>query len=187
MIIMGTAGISGDYTSESGSTGCLLYATGAEKDPLYNNTFCQFPVIGTGVIVVFTLFFLGYCAAVVERYEDFLPSVVSQIFIGLSIFLGVFAFAICGEIGIGLNIACRTISSGGSLSQCMTNSTFQALYTAQVCAGLMGGFWIVITVLEYIQLKKQSDYEAEQYAQETQQYYNDQAGEYPATSPAWSL
>ncbi|KAF9101129.1 hypothetical protein BGX27_011602 [Mortierella sp. AM989] len=166
---MGTAGINGDLTYES-YTGCLLYMTVDSKVPSFNKSYCQFPVIGTGVICIFTLFFFGYCTAVVQRYEEFLPTIMSLVFMGTSAFMAMFSFAICGEIGIGLNIACRTTSSGQSLSQCLINNSFQALYTAQVCAGLMGGIWIVMIVLEYIQFRKKSEYESEQYAQETQAY-----------------
>ncbi|KAF9174727.1 hypothetical protein BGX21_009437 [Mortierella sp. AD011] len=170
---MGTAGLNSDFTYQN-STGCLLYMTVDNKSASFSSTYCQFPVIGTGVIAMFDLFFLGYCAAVVQRYDEYLPETISLVFMGFSVFMAMFSFAICGEIGIGLNIACRTTSSGNSLSQCLANSSFQAMYTAQVCAGLMGGFWIAATILEYIQLRKRTEYENEQYAHDVQAYAQDQ-------------
>ena len=56
-----------------------------------------------------------------------------------------------------------------------------ALSTAQVCAGLMGGFWLVGFVTEYIQLKQQPVYDDSvdpyhnQQQQQQQEYDHSQA------------
>ncbi|KAF9205077.1 hypothetical protein BGZ49_004472 [Haplosporangium sp. Z 27] len=170
---MGTAGLNSDFTFQN-STGCLLYMTSDSKAASYSASYCQFPVIGTGVISIFAIFFLGYFAAVTQRYDEYLPEVISLVFMGISVFMAIFSFAICGEIGIGLNIACRTTSPNQSMSQCLISSSFQAMYTAQVGAGLMGGFWIVAAILEYVQLKKKAQYDNEQYAHNAEAYTHDQ-------------
>ncbi|KAF9914495.1 hypothetical protein BX616_008181, partial [Lobosporangium transversale] len=189
VIIMGVVAMNGDVeyestvvgTGKNNSTttitkGCLLYMTVDNKIPFYTSSYCQFPVVGAGVVSVFAVLFLGYWAAVVHRYDDFLPIVTSRTFMGIGAIMAMVAFAICGEIGIGLTIACKTTSSGQSLSQCLAISNFQALYTAQVCAGLMGGFWIATLVLEYIQLKRRPDFETESY--NDQHYHDQQAPDY---------
>ncbi|KAG0295875.1 hypothetical protein BGZ96_010784 [Linnemannia gamsii] len=68
--------------------------------------------------------------------------------------MALFSFVICGEIGIGLNKACGALLPGQKLAQCRTNKNFAALYAAQVCAGLMGGFWLMALVVEWFQFKK---------------------------------
>ncbi|KAI1316724.1 hypothetical protein EDD11_009540 [Mortierella claussenii] len=191
---MGMVGLNGDVTYQSTvvgtgkanstttiSKGCLLYMTVDNKIPSYTSSYCQFPVIGAGVITTFAVLFLGYWAAVVHRFDDFMPVITSQTFMGIGAVMAIIAFSICGEIGIGLNIACKTTSSGQSLTQCLAISNFQALYTAQVCAGLMGGIWVTTLVLEYIQLKKRPDFDSDPYL-EGQHYQEQQSSSDYATT-----
>ncbi|KAF9987738.1 hypothetical protein BGZ65_002117 [Modicella reniformis] len=167
---MGTVGLNGDTSYLSSPKGCLLYMTVDGKTPSFNETYCQFPIVGAGVICVFAIFFLGYWAAVLHRYDEFLPIITSHIFIGCSVIMSLFSFVICGEIGIGLSIGCRSVTSGQSLSQCQaTVENMPSLYTAQVCAGLMGGFWIVGLVMEYIQYKKRPVYDDTNYPEHSSQ------------------
>ncbi|KAG0260166.1 hypothetical protein BG011_002094 [Mortierella polycephala] len=57
--------------------------------------------------------------------------------------MALFSFAICGEIGIGLK--------GRNL--CDLSTSISALHDAQVCAGLMGGCWLAVLILEWFQFK----------------------------------
>lgn len=57
-----------------------------------------------------------------------------------------------------------------------------ALYTAQVCAGLMGGFWIVVVVLEYIQLRKLSEYYASEKYEHESSAYNEEYNQSNSTA-----
>ncbi|KAG0069588.1 hypothetical protein BGZ89_002537 [Linnemannia elongata] len=79
---------------------------------------------------------------------------VSMALLATSVVMALFSFAICGEIGIGLNKACGALVPGQKLAQCRSIKNFAALYAAQVCAGLMGGFWLAALVVEWIQYKK---------------------------------
>ncbi|KAG0359098.1 hypothetical protein BGZ54_010145 [Gamsiella multidivaricata] len=182
MIIMGSIGINGNYTHANGDSGCFLYMTMDGKVPSFNSTYCQFPVIGAGIVSVFAVLFLGYWAAVVQRYDEFAPTIVSKIFMGFSVLLAVFAFSICGELGIGLNIGCRSVTSGQGLSKCQsTVDSFQALNTAQVSAGLMGGFLLVAFTLELIQYKNLPEYDTDPYnTQEAYAHQNPSTSEYQA-------
>ncbi|KAF9366691.1 hypothetical protein BGX34_010366 [Mortierella sp. NVP85] len=157
---MGTIALNGEVSYNDSPKGCLLYMTVDGKSPAFINSYCQFPIIGAGVISVFALLFLGYCTAVLHRYDEYLPSLTSQILMGLAVIMSLFSFTLCGEIGIGLNIGCRSVTSGKGMSQCQAAvDNYGALSTAQVCAGLMGGFWLVGFVTEYIQLKQQPVYD----------------------------
>ncbi|KAF8938307.1 hypothetical protein BGZ58_001169 [Dissophora ornata] len=168
---MGSIGVGGNISYLTTDTGCMLYMTVDNKVPLYHASYCQFPVIGAAVISVFAVLFLGYWAAVAHRYDEYAPVIVSQIFMVIAIMMTVLSFAICGEIGIGLSIGCQSIAPGGGMSGCQTaTSGFQALYTGQVSAGLMGGFWIVAIVLEYVQFKYQPEYDADPYNTQQQAY-----------------
>ncbi|KAI8361189.1 hypothetical protein B0O80DRAFT_422270 [Mortierella sp. GBAus27b] len=120
LIIMGTIGLNGGTSYQNSPKGCLLYMTVDGKTPSFSEGYCQFPIVGAGVISVFALLFLGYWAAVVHRYDEYLPTLTSQIFMGIAVIMSLFSFALCGEIGIGLNIGCRSVTSGQGLGQCQT-------------------------------------------------------------------
>jgi len=83
-------------------------------------------VIGAAVTSVFAVLFLGYWAAVVHRCDEYAPVIASQIFMVISVVMTMVSFAICGEIGIGLNVGCQSIAPGGGMGGCQSaTSGFQ--------------------------------------------------------------
>lgn len=126
----------------------------------------------------------------VVRKDEFSPRPVSISFLAMSMVLSLFSFAICAEIGIGLNKGCNIL--GDQRHHCHSGKNFAgmkiqeycvslsplltcvvvmglstylltpfyskttnpvALYGAEICAGLMGGFWLMNTLLEFFQFK----------------------------------
>ncbi|KAF9380087.1 hypothetical protein CPB97_008578 [Podila verticillata] len=83
--------------------------------------------------------------------DEFSPRPVSISFLAMSMVLSLFSFAICAEIGIGLNKGCNIL--GDQRHHCHSGKNFAALYGAEICAGLMGGFWLMNTLLEFFQFK----------------------------------
>ncbi|KAF8943775.1 hypothetical protein BGZ47_005071 [Haplosporangium gracile] len=154
LVIMGTVGVNGHITFENLDDGCLLYMSIDNKVPSYNNGYCLFPIIGGAITCITSLLFLAYWIMILHRRDDFAPRIVSMALLVTCVIMALFSFAICGEIGIGLNKACGTLVPGQKLAQCRSIRNFAALYAAQVCAGLMGGFWLGALVVEWLQIKK---------------------------------
>ncbi|KAF9294443.1 hypothetical protein BGZ88_003891 [Linnemannia elongata] len=155
LVIMGTVGVNGHITFENLNDGCLLYMSiDDNKVASYNNGYCLFPIIGGAITCVTSLLFMAYWVMILRRRDDFAPRIVSMALLATSVVMALFSFAICGEIGIGLNKACGALVPGQKLAQCRSIKNFAALYAAQVCAGLMGGFWLAALVVEWIQYKK---------------------------------
>ncbi|KAF8931269.1 hypothetical protein BGZ52_012987 [Haplosporangium bisporale] len=94
--------------------------------------FCLFPIIGAAITAFFSLVCLLFLVMVAVRKDEFSPRPVSFSFLAMSLIFSLFSFAICAEIGLGLD---------------------KALYGAEICAGLMGGFWLINALLEFFQLK----------------------------------
>ncbi|KAG0326620.1 hypothetical protein BGZ99_009292 [Dissophora globulifera] len=175
MVIMGTVGFNGDFENDEGK-GCMLYMTIIGDAPFFASVYCQFPVVCAAVIGVFSVLFLGYWTAVLHRYDEYTPVITSQIFMGFSVLMAVLSFAICGEIGIGLTVGCRSVAPELGMSGCQkATSSFQALNSAQICAGLMGGFWIIAVVLEYFQFRYQPAYEDSYGSQQNVYDHNNQS------------
>ncbi|KAF9089686.1 hypothetical protein BGX29_011916 [Mortierella sp. GBA35] len=151
---MGTVGVNGHITFENLDDGCLLYMTVDNKVISYNNGYCLVPIIGGAITGITSLLFLVYWLMVLRRRDDFAPRFVSIALLGTCVVMALFSFAICGEIGIGLNKACEALVPRQSLAYCRSIKNFAALYAAQVCAGLMGGFWLAGLVVEWLQFKK---------------------------------
>ncbi|KAG0317827.1 hypothetical protein BGZ99_006081 [Dissophora globulifera] len=130
---------------------CLLYMTLDGGVYSYNNSYCLFPIIGGAVLAFFSLLFLIYWVFNLFRRREFVPKPVSWIMIVLSFMLACLAFAICAEIGIGLNKACNLL--GDQQNHCHHTSPFNALWGAEISAGIAGGFYLVICLLELFQLR----------------------------------
>ncbi|KAF9538945.1 hypothetical protein EC957_006005 [Mortierella hygrophila] len=143
---MGTVGVNGHITFENLDDGCLLYMSIDDKVVSYNN--------GGAITCVTSLLFMVYWSMVLHRRDDFAPRIMSMTLLAICVVMALLSFVICGEIGIGLNKACGALVPGQKLAQCRTIKNFAALYVAQVCAGLMGGFWLGALVVEWLQLKK---------------------------------
>ncbi|KAF9910916.1 hypothetical protein EC991_005090 [Linnemannia zychae] len=154
LVIMGTVGVNGHITFENLDDGCLLYMTVDNKVVSYNDGYCLFPIIGGAITCITALLLLGYWAMILHRRDDFAPRLVSLAILGIATVMALLSFAICGEIGLGLNKACGSLVPGQKLAQCRAIKNFAALYAAQVCAGLMGGFWLAALVVEWFQFKK---------------------------------
>ncbi|KAK3841141.1 MAG: hypothetical protein J3R72DRAFT_446034 [Linnemannia gamsii] len=154
LVIMGTIGVNGHITFENLDDGCLLYMSVDNKVVSYNDAYCVFPIIGGAITCLTSLLLLGYWGMVLRRRDDFAPRFVSLAVLVICTVMAIFSFVICGEIGIGLNKACGALVPGQGLAQCRTIKNFAALYAAQVCAGLMGGFWLGALVVEWFQFKK---------------------------------
>ncbi|KAF8930436.1 hypothetical protein EDD21DRAFT_375787 [Dissophora ornata] len=149
--IIGLVGVHGMVTFENLTTGCLLFMT-REGDVLtYNNAYCIFPIVGSAVMALATLLLLIFLGLVIVKNDEFSPRPMSIFFIVFSGLLALLAFAICAEIGIGLNKGCNLL--GDQSYRCRRTSNFNALWGAEICAGLIGGFFVIATVLEVFQLK----------------------------------
>ncbi|KAK3843654.1 MAG: hypothetical protein J3R72DRAFT_473909 [Linnemannia gamsii] len=151
LIIMGLVGVNGNVTFRDLNKGCLLYMTVDGDVSTYNNGFCLFPIVGAAVTAVMSLLFLIILAMVLRRKDEFSPrawSITVMFFSGL---LALLSFAMCGEIGLGLNKGCRLL--GDQINRCRSTKNFNALYGAQISAGIMGGLWLIAMILEVFQLK----------------------------------
>ncbi|KAG0047245.1 hypothetical protein BGZ83_007675 [Gryganskiella cystojenkinii] len=151
LIIMGSVGVNGKITFRSFEKACLLYMTVDGDVITYNNGFCLFPIVGAAVVAVLSLVFLIYWIVDVHRKDEFAARSLSITFLFIAALLALLSFAICGEIGIGLNKGCRILGSDNR--NCRSRKNFNALYGAEISAGLMGGFWILAMLLELFQLR----------------------------------
>ncbi|KAG0355727.1 hypothetical protein BC939DRAFT_457857 [Gamsiella multidivaricata] len=149
LIIMGLVGVNGKITTRSLSKSCLLYIS-ADGDVLnYNNHHCLFPIIGAAVTAVLSLIFLVLWIMIVHRNDEFSPRPISIPFLILSALCALLSFAICGQIGIGLNRGCSIL--GDESYRCRKTSNFNALWGAEICAGISGGLWVIAMLLELFQ------------------------------------
>ncbi|KAF9982631.1 hypothetical protein BGZ75_005909 [Mortierella antarctica] len=153
LIIMGTVGVNGKISYSGQDSVCILYTTVDSKVPIYNNGYCLFPVVGAAITFIASCVCLGYFIMLLRRDEIFAPQYISLPYAVSSIIMTLFAFAICGEIGIGLKQGCTSLVKGWTLDQCRDIKNFESLYTAQVCAGIMGGAWMTAVLLEYFQFR----------------------------------
>ncbi|KAF9571897.1 hypothetical protein EC968_010550 [Mortierella alpina] len=153
LIIMGTIGVNGKISYSGQDSVCILYTTVDNKVPIYNNGYCLFPVVGAALTFIASCILLGYFIMLLRRDEIFAPHYLSLSYAVTSVIMTLFAFAICGEIGIGLKQGCTSLVKGWTLDQCRDIKNFESLYTAQVCAGIMGGAWMAAVLLEYFQFK----------------------------------
>ncbi|KAG0070999.1 hypothetical protein BGZ89_011884 [Linnemannia elongata] len=152
LIIMGLVGVNGKLTlGRSLDKGCLLYMTIEGDVTTYNNGFCLFPIVAAAVTAVFSLLFLIFLCMILRRKDEFSPRAMSMAMVFLSGLLALLSFAVCGEIGIGLNKGCRLLED--RIDSCRSTKNFNALYGAQITAGIMGGFWLLTMLLEVFQLK----------------------------------
>ncbi|KAK3838533.1 MAG: hypothetical protein JOS17DRAFT_786457 [Linnemannia elongata] len=152
LIIMGLVGVNGKITfGRSLNKGCLLYMT-IEGDVItYNNGLCLFPIVAAAVTAVFSLVFLIFLCMILKRKDEFSPRPMSMAMMFFSGLLALLSFAVCGEIGLGLNKGCRLL--GDRIDSCRSTKNFSALYGAQITAGIMGGLWLLTMLLEVFQLK----------------------------------
>ncbi|KAF9357178.1 hypothetical protein BGX34_009514 [Mortierella sp. NVP85] len=149
---MGLVGVNGKITSQSFNKGCLLYMSMDGDVMDYDNGYCLFPIIGAAVLAFTSLIFLMYWFLALKRRDEFVPRPVSFSFILLSFLCTLLAFAICGEIGIGLNRGCKVL--GAQRDRCRKTNNFKALWVAEIFAGIIGGLWLIATLLELFQLKR---------------------------------
>ena len=122
IIIMGLVGVNGKITFRSFNKGCLLYMSMDGDVMDYNNGYCFFPIIGAAVLAFISLIFLLYWSLALKRRDEFVPRPVSFSFILLSFLCTLLAFAICGEIGIGLNRGCKVL--GDQKDRCRKTNNF---------------------------------------------------------------
>ncbi|KAG0307811.1 hypothetical protein BGZ97_000273, partial [Linnemannia gamsii] len=149
---MGLVGVNGKITlPRSLDKACLLYMTVEGNVTTYNNGFCLFPIVAAAVTAVFALVFLIFLAMVLRRKDDVAPKPISMALVVWSFLLALLAFAVCGEIGLGLNKGCRIL--GDKSAYCLSTKQFNALYGAQISAGIMGGFWLLTILIELFQLR----------------------------------
>ncbi|KAG0201271.1 hypothetical protein BGX28_005844 [Mortierella sp. GBA30] len=153
LIIMGTIGVNGKITFGKQDNVCILYTTLDNRVAVYNNGYCLFPIVGATITFIASIVFLGYFILLFRRDEIFAPRLISLSHAVACIVMALFTFAICGEIGIGLKQGCSSLVPGWDLDKCRQIKNFEALYTAQVCAGIMGGAWMAAVILEYFQFK----------------------------------
>ncbi|KAF9575384.1 hypothetical protein EC968_003435 [Mortierella alpina] len=152
VIIMGLIGVNGKITLRSFNSACLLYMS-VDNDVLsYNNGYCLFPIIACAITAIFALIFLALWIMFVHRKDEYAPKGVSVLFLALSGALALLSFAVCGEIGIGLNKGCHVL--GDNRPNCRSVKNFNAVYGAEISAGIMGGLWLVAMLMELFQLKR---------------------------------
>ncbi|KAG9325717.1 hypothetical protein KVV02_006220 [Mortierella alpina] len=151
VIIMGLVGVNGRITLRSFHSACLLYISIDNDVVSYNNGYCLFPIIACAVTAVFALIFLALWIMHVHRKDEYAPKGISILFLALSGALAMLSFAVCGEIGIGLNKGCQIL--GDNSHNCLTTKNFNAIYGAEISAGIMGGLWLVAMLMELFQLK----------------------------------
>jgi len=149
LIIMGLVGVHGKTTVQSVNNACLLYMTVNGDVVSYNNSYCLFPIVGAAVLAFLSLCFIAYWVIVVHRNDEFAPRVISVLFLFMAPLCAMLAFAITGEIGIGLNRGCRQL--GAQINQCRKTKPFNALWGAEICAGMIGGLWLIAMLLEMFQ------------------------------------
>ncbi|KAG0225019.1 hypothetical protein BGW42_004717 [Actinomortierella wolfii] len=151
---MGTVGVNGRVTFRSLDKGCLLYMSERDGVLSYNDAYCLMPIIGSAVVAFFALVFMLFQIMVLRRHDDFNPRAFSKLFIFMCGLLALFSFAMCGEIGIGLNRGCNLIMEDVERQHCRSMRNFAALYAAEISAGIMGGIWILVMLLELLQYKR---------------------------------
>ncbi|KAG0262728.1 hypothetical protein DFQ27_002147 [Actinomortierella ambigua] len=150
VIIIGIVGVNGRVTSSNLRKVCLLYVSQNNGVARYNDAYCLMPMIGSAVVAFFALIFLIALVIALTRHKDFFPRAFSVLFMVLCALLSLLAFAICGEIGIGLNKSCSALQ----VFRCRSQQNFSALYAAEIMAGIVGGLWIFATIFEIIQFKR---------------------------------
>ncbi|KAG0266583.1 hypothetical protein BG011_001772 [Mortierella polycephala] len=148
---MGLVGVNGNVTFSNLHKGCLLYISFDGEVTSYNNGYCLFPIVGAAVVAFLTLLFLIYGVVVLLRKDEFAPRTMSILFLIFAASCALLSFAICGEIGIGLNKGCKIL--GDQAYRCRKTKNFNALWGACIAAGIMGGLWILAMLLELFQLK----------------------------------
>lgn len=120
---MGLVGVNGKITlPRSLDKACLLYMTVEGNVTTYNNGFCLFPIVAAAVTAVFALVFLIFLAMVLRRKDDVAPKPISMALVVWSFLLALLAFAVCGEIGLGLNKGCRIL--GDKSAYCLSTKQF---------------------------------------------------------------
>lgn len=67
---------------------------------------------------------MAYWSMILHRRDDFAPRIVSMALLATCAVMALFSFAICGEIGIGLNKACGVLVPGQNLAQCRSINNF---------------------------------------------------------------
>ncbi|CAO3573390.1 unnamed protein product [Mortierella alpina] len=151
VIIMGLVGVNGKITLRTLDSVCLLYMSIDNDVVSYNNGYCIFPIVACAVTAVLALIFLALWIMFVRRKDEYAPKGISVLFLALSGALAILSFAVCGEIGIGLNKGCQIL--GDNSPNCRTTKNFNAIYGAEIAAGIMGGLWLVAMLMELFQLK----------------------------------
>ncbi|KAF9276393.1 hypothetical protein BGZ68_010035 [Mortierella alpina] len=152
VIIMGLVGVNGKITLRSLNSACLLYMSIDNEVISYNNGYCLFPIIACAITAICALVFLALWVMFVHRKDEYAPKGLSVIFLALSGALALLSFAVCGEIGIGLNKGCKIL--GEDSHNCRSTKNFSAIYGAEIAAGIMGGLWLVAMLMELCQLKR---------------------------------
>lgn len=127
LIVMGLVGVNGNVTFQTFEKGCLLYMTVTDNVVTYNNGFCLFPIVGSAVIAFVSLLFLIYWIMIVHRKDEFAPRSMSGVFLAFSGLCGLLSFAICGEIGLGLNKGCQIL--GDQSRNCHSKKNFNGKTT----------------------------------------------------------
>ncbi|KAG9072526.1 hypothetical protein KI688_000297 [Linnemannia hyalina] len=151
LIVMGLVSVNGKITFDRYLNNvCLLYVTMDGDVVVYNNGFCLFPIIAAAITAGFSLMFLIFLCMVLHRKDEFSPTGLSLSVVFFSGLLALLSFAMCGEIGLGLNKACTLLED--SIDSCRSNKNFSSLYGALITAGIMAGFWVLIMFLEVFQL-----------------------------------
>ncbi|KAF9205288.1 hypothetical protein BGZ49_004231 [Haplosporangium sp. Z 27] len=164
LIIMGCVGVHGKLRLGNGHKGCILYMDidngnidYNNSNAVYNNGFCLFPLVGAAVIAGLTFIITVYLAITLSGGEEVNPRPIAYTITAFILAMTLLAFSICAEIGIGLNKGCKILPQD-QRHNCRRRKRFNALWAAEICAGLSGGFLLIAFMLEMFQLMLPANY-----------------------------
>ncbi|KAF9346839.1 hypothetical protein BGX26_001654 [Mortierella sp. AD094] len=153
---MGCVGVNGKWKLSDGHKGCILFMDMEGDVAVYNNGFCLFPLVGAAVIAGLTLIFFIIWSIIISRREEVSAKAISITFMIFAIAMALLSFAICAEIGIGLNKGCKILLED-QRHHCRRKK-FNALWASEICSGISSGLLIIALVLELFQFMLPAHY-----------------------------
>ncbi|KAF9112509.1 hypothetical protein BGX27_003266 [Mortierella sp. AM989] len=154
---MGCVGVNGKIKLSDGHKGCILFMDNQNGNVIYNNGFCLFPLVGAAVVAGLTFIFFIIWSVIISRREEVSAKAISITFMVFMTACALLSFAICAEVGIGLNKGCNILPDD-QRHNCRHRGKFNALWAAEICAGISGGFLIIALVLEVFQFMLPAHY-----------------------------
>ncbi|KAF9432787.1 hypothetical protein BGZ76_010323 [Entomortierella beljakovae] len=151
---MGSIGVNGKMDTDDGHKGCRLFMDYENGGYVYNNGFCLFPLVGGAVICGITFIFLILWGLIMFRSGGAANRVFMIVFLTFGIMMAMLSFAMCAEIGIGLTKGCKVLPDD-MRHNCRHRGGWNALWAAEICSGLSGGFLIIAVAMGALQYMTQ--------------------------------